>query len=199
MPYSRPATPEAALQRLLEGNRRFVAECPQAPAVSAERIELAAGQKPYAVVIGCSDSRVPVETIFDQHPGNLFVARLAGNIVSDYCIASAEYAITQLGSMIVVILGHTSCGAIQAAIAAVESGQRFSGHIQLLADALAPIAEATRGTPDWWQAAVEANVRAGKTRIIERSEIVRTAAESGTIRVAAAVYDLSSGLVKLLD
>jgi carbonic anhydrase len=199
MPFTRPSTPEAALARLLEGNRRFVGETARYPLPSAERIELASGQQPYAVVIGCSDSRVPVETVFDEAPGTLFVARLAGNIVSDYCIASAEYAVTVLGSMLVLVLGHTQCGAVQAAIANVESGRRFEGHIQLLAEVLAPIAEATRGDADWWESAVEQNVLFGKQRLLRESAIVRAGVEAGTLRVAAALYDLHTGLVKLLD
>jgi carbonic anhydrase len=199
MPYSRPASPQAALDRLLDGNRRFVAETAQYPIPSAERIKLASGQEPFAVVIGCSDSRVPVETVFDQPAGNLFVARLAGNIVSDYCIASAEYAVSVLHSVLIVVLGHSRCGAVQSAIQLVESGTSFPGYINLLADALAPVAERTRDAEDWWQAAVEENVRTGKERILRESALIREAAASGKILVAAAVYDLSSGVVRLLD
>src|SRR5271155_2604626 len=117
MPYrQRPATPDEALARLLEGNRRFVAGTPQAPEPSAERIALASGQHPFAVVLGCSDSRVPIETIFDQRPGDLFVVRIAGNFVNEDGLASIEYAIDVLSSELVVILGHTRCGAVQAAM-----------------------------------------------------------------------------------
>lgn len=199
MPFSRPASPQAALDRLIEGNRRFVADTAQYPVPSAERVKLASGQEPFAVVIGCSDSRVPVEAVFDQHAGNLFVARLAGNIVSDYCIASAEYAIEVLHSMLVVILGHSRCGAVASAISLVQSGATFPGYIQLLADSLAPIAEETRHHADWWQSAVERNVLAGKERMLRESPIIREAAANGKILVAAAVYDLASGVVGLLD
>jgi carbonic anhydrase len=198
MPHTRPPDPQAALDRLLAGNRRFVAETAQYPIPSAERIKLASGQAPFAVVIGCSDSRVPVETVFDQPPGNLFVARLAGNIVSDFCIASAEYAIEALQSMLVVVLGHSRCGAVRAAIDTIETGAEFPGHIQLLADALAPIAEQTRSAADWWEAAVERNVIAGKERILRQSAIVQTATANGTLAVVAAVYDLSTGLVNVV-
>ena len=200
MPFTPPSTPDEALARLLEGNRRFVEELPQTAVPSAERVELASAQRPFAVVLGCSDSRVPVETIFDQRPGDLFVIRLAGNIVTTEGLASIEYAREVLGCSLVVVLGHTSCGAVQAAMSLVESGTVFPGHIQLLAEAIAPIARDTRAAGnDWWTAAIKCNARAAKLAILRRSQIVRTAAAHGSLRVAAAVYDLHSGMVGLLD
>jgi carbonic anhydrase len=200
MPFTAPATPDEALARLLEGNRRFVEERPQSAVPSAQRIELASAQRPFAVVLGCSDSRVPVETIFDQRPGDLFVIRLAGNIVSSEGLASIEYAREMLGSSLVLVLGHTGCGAVQAAISLVESGTAFPGHIALLAEAIAPIARDTRSAKtDWWTAAIECNARAAKLAILRRSPIVRTAAARGRLRVAAALYDLHTGVVALLD
>jgi len=191
--------PGEALTRLLEGNRRFVAERPRAPVPSAKRVELANAQHPFAAVLGCADSRVPVETVFDQQPGDLFVVRLAGNIASGEAIGSLEYAVEILGCSLVLVLGHSGCGAVQAAISLVESATAFPGHIALLAEAIAPAARRTRGAGEnWWRAAVDDNARAASARI-SRSPILRAAASRGGVRVAAAVYDLQSGLVSLLD
>jgi carbonic anhydrase len=199
MPFTQPSTPDEALARLLEGNRRFVDGQPQTAVPSAERVELASAQRPFAVVLGCSDSRVPVETIFDQRPGDLFVIRLAGNIVTTEGLASIEYALEVLGCSLVMVLGHTSCGAVRAAMSLVESGTVFPGHIQLLAEAIAPIARDTRTAEgDWWTAAIECNARAAKLAILRRSPIVRVATARAGLRVAAALYDLHTGIVALL-
>jgi len=125
---------------------------------------------------------------------------LAGNIVTTEGLASMEYAREVLGSSLILVLGHTSCGAVQAAMSLVESGTVFPGHIALLAEAIAPIARETRTAgPGWWTAAIECNARAAKLAILRRSTIVRTAAAHGNLRVAAAVYDLHTGMVALLD
>jgi len=200
MPFTPPSTPDEALARLLAGNRRFVNEQPRAPIPSAARLELASAQRPFAAILGCSDSRVPVETIFDQQPGDLFVVRLAGNIATSEALGSIEYAVEVLGCMLVVVLGHSSCGAVQAAMALVESDVTPPGHIALLAEAIAPAARAARAAGgDWWGKAVETNVRASTGRITGRSAIVRAAATRGGLRVTGALYDLPTGLVSLLD
>ncbi len=195
-----PADPSTALTRLIEGNRRFAEGRPQAAAASARRIELADAQQPFAAILGCSDSRVPVETIFDQGPGELFVIRVAGNIVTAEGLGSIEYAVEVLGSSLVVVLGHSSCGAVRAAMSFVESGTAFPGHIQILAEAIAPIAADTRDAQgDWWPAAVACNARAARLGILRRSPLLRVAANRGKVRVAAMLYDLRSGAVELLD
>ncbi len=183
----RPTTPDEALARLLAGNGRFVDGTPQAPVPSAERIELASGQDPFAVVLGCSDSRVPIETIFDQRPGDLFVVRLAGNFVNDDGLASIEYAIDVLSCELVVVLGHTGCGAVQAALQHIESGTRFRGHIQRLADAIAPAARRARTMDgDWYANAVTENVRQSAHAALARSQIVNIAVAAGLVRVVGA-------------
>jgi len=195
-----PADPETALARLLEGNRRFADGHPTAAAASARRIELADSQQPFAVILGCSDSRVPVETIFDQGPGALFVIRLAGNIVTAEGLGSIEYAVDVLGSSLVIVLGHSNCGAVRAAMTFVESGTAFPGHIQLLAEAIAPVAADTRAADGaWWPAAVACNTRAARLAMLRRSPLLRVAATRGNVRVAAMLYDLRSGVVELLD
>jgi carbonic anhydrase len=183
--------PAAALARLLEGNRRYVEGHPQTAIATADRVELASGQRPFGVVLGCSDSRVPIEVVFDQGPGDLFVIRLAGNIVTGEVLASIEYAIEVLASQLVLVLGHSGCGAVAAAVARATDGATFPGHIGLLAEAIAPSARDAHP--------VEANARASARALTGRSSIVRAAVARGSVAVAAAVYDLHSGLVTLLD
>lgn len=188
MPYLDPST---GLARLLEGNRRYAAGRPQAAVTTVDRAELAQGQEPFAVILGCSDSRVPVEVVFDQGPGDLFVVRLAGNVVTGEVLASIEFALEVLRSELVLVLGHTGCGAVKAAVARATAGATFPGHIGLLAEAIAPVAN--EANP------VEANARASARAITRRSSIVRTATAQRGVRVVAAVYDLHSGLVTPLD
>ncbi len=197
MVFKRPSSLDDAVRRLVEGNQRFVDERPQANVHSALRVELASGQNPFAVVLGCSDSRVPIETIFDQQPGNLFVVRVAGNVVSDDGLASIEYAVDVLKSMLVVVLGHSSCGAVQAAMQRIEFGSRFNGHIQWLVDQIVPTVTAARTHGNWLHDAVYANVRHSMDALVEHSEIVREAADRGEIRVVGGVYDLHTGKVDL--
>jgi carbonic anhydrase len=185
-----PADSNATLARLLEGNRRYVDGRPKAAAATRDRVELANAQRPFAVILGCSDSRVPVEVVFDQGPGDLFVIRLAGNIVTGEVLASIEYAIEVLGSGLVLVLGHSGCGAVAAAVARATEGASFQGHIGLLAEAIAPSAGDAHP--------VEANARASARALTGRSSIVRAAAARG-VRVAAAMYDLHTGIVTLLD
>ncbi len=200
MPFTPPASLEDAVARLIEGNRRYVEEHPAAPVVSAQRVELASGQSPFATILGCSDSRVPIEAIFDQQPGNLFVVRVAGNVVNDDGLASIEYAITVLNSMLVVVLGHEQCGAVKAALDYVETHVRLPGHMQRLAEAIAPAARATHDTHgDWWHDAVIENARLHALEITQRSTIVADAVRQGRIRVMGATYDLHSGIVTFLD
>ncbi len=186
-----PAHEYEAVARLLEGNRRYADGHPTTARSSAHRVELASAQRPFAVVLGCSDSRVPVETIFDQGPGDLFVIRLAGNIVTAEGLGSIEYAIEVLESGLVMVLGHTGCGAVQAAVSVAQTGNAPPGHIALLAEAIAPVARDANP--------VEANARASARAIVRRSAIVRAAVTRGGVRVTAATYDLHTGLVTLLE
>jgi carbonic anhydrase len=195
MPYSRPPSLDAAVERLLAGNQRYIDQQPQAPLSSASRIELANGQQPFAVIVGCSDSRVPVETIFDQAPGNLFVIRVAGNVVSDEVLASAEYGVAILGSMLVLVLGHSGCGAVTATIEYRANGAPLPGHIGSLVDGIAPnlagITDVDEG--------VKANAVAASRALRRRSEILAAAEGEGRARIVPASYDLHSGRVSLLD
>lgn len=185
----------------MEGNARFVAGTPRSrPTVALVR-ELAGGQSPYATVIACADSRVPVEILFDHDPGEIFVVRLAGNFLSDAALGSVEYAVEVLKSPLVMVLGHTSCGAVQAAVECVRNGRTaFPGHIQMLADALTPAARATQNAPgDWWHNAVVENVRMTVQKLTTSEPIMKSAMERGDVQIVGGVYDLATGAVDLVQ
>lgn len=188
----------AALKQLMEGNTRFAAGNPiSRPAIDRIR-ELARGQSPFATVLACADSRVPVETLFDHEPGDIFVVRLAGNFVSDAALASIEYAVAVLKSPIVMVLGHTSCGAVKAAVDYVQSGADLPGHMQIMADAIEPAAKATQHhNGDWWHNAVIENVRLN-VKTLKTSTPIMTDALRKEHEIVGGVYDLSTGIVTLV-
>ena len=189
----------AALKNLMDGNVRFVTgHTTSHPTVAGVR-ELASGQSPFAIVLACADSRVPVETLFDHEPGDIFVVRLAGNFVSDAALGSIEYAAAILKSPLVMVLGHTSCGAVQAAVDSVQSGKKFPGHIQILADAIAPAAKAVEHEHgDWMHNAVIENVRMNVRKLKESEPIMSAAVKARELEVVGAVYDLRTGAVQLV-
>ena len=191
-------TAKSALDQLLAGNRRFAAGTPSSrPHIERVR-ELAGGQSPFATVLACADSRVPVETLFDRDPGDIFVVRLAGNFVSDAALASIEYAVSILKSPLVMVLGHTSCGAVKAAIDFLETERPLPGHMQIFATAIEPAARAARGRgEDWWADAVAENVRLNAERL-RTTPILREALAGGGTEIAGAVYDLRNGEVRLV-
>ena len=188
----------AALKNLMDGNARFVAGTPESrPLISRVR-ELASGQAPFATVLACADSRVPVETLFDHEPGDIFVVRLAGNFVSEAALASIEYASAVLKSPLVMVLGHTSCGAVQAAVEYVKTGATLPGHMQVMADAIAPAAKNTQGHDgDWWRNAVAENVRLN-VQTLKKSTPIMTEALKKEHEIVGAVYDLATGEVTLV-
>jgi carbonic anhydrase len=189
-------TPAAALALLKAGNARFVAGKPECAPLTARVAELASGQNPVAIVLGCSDSRVPVETVFDQPPGNVFVVRVAGNYLTDDGLGSIEYAIAVLKSKAIVVLGHSSCGAVSAAVSYVKSGTTQPGHIQELVTSLEPAAKATKGHPgDWVANAIAENVTLNVAALTSRSSIVADAVKSGSLGIYGGVYDLHGGKV----
>jgi carbonic anhydrase len=193
------ATAEQSLQLLKEGNARFVAGESHHEGYTARRLELVAGQSPFAIVLGCSDSRVPIETVFDQLPGNLFVVRVAGNFLDENGLASIEYSVAVLGSSLIVVLGHSGCGAVDATLQYLRNGTVQPGHIQRLVTAIEPAAAAVRDKDgDWWDNAVEENVRLNVASMTHRSTIVADAVKSGAVRVVGGVYDLHGGKVSFL-
>lgn len=191
-------TPDRALHDLQAGNARFVAGNPTCGDLSNRRAQLVGGQSPFAIVVSCSDSRVPVETVFDQEPGHIFGVRIAGNFVTTEGLGSIEYAIAELKSPLLLVLGHDSCGAVKAAIEYVKNGTTFPGHIQSLAQALAPAAKRSKSPDDWLAKAIVRNVRDTIASLPSRSTIVAEAVSSHKLRVVGGVYALSSGKVTLV-
>lgn len=191
-PRPRPANPAEALSRLMAGNERFAGDGPLAPRRGLSRVrELAGGQEPYAAVLGCADSRVPVEILFDEGFGDLFTVRVAGNVATPEEIASLEYAVGVLGSQVVLVLGHTGCGAVTAAV----QGADVPGQISSLFQHITPAVPDGAGIDE----AVEANVRHQVRLLARSSPVLRTAVEKGELAVRGGVYSLGDGRVRLVD
>jgi carbonic anhydrase len=188
---------DQALARLLAGNARFTAHKLRHPDESvARRRELASGQHPFAVILGCADSRVSPELLFDEGLGDLFVIRVAGNIVDDAVLGSTEYAIEHLETKLVVVLGHEKCGAVTAA----EEGESAPGHLNSFVAAIRPSVLATASSPgDPVHNCVVDNVRRVARQLRESEPILKEATQGGGVKVIAADYELDSGKVRLLD
>jgi carbonic anhydrase len=195
-----PAMPaKEGLAQLLAGNARFAEGRPVCKPATARRAELAQKQSPFAIVLGCSDSRVPVEAVFDREPGDIFTIRVAGNFADTNGIGSIEYATAVLKAPLLIVLGHSTCGAVKAAVDFVKSDTVAPGNIQQLALAIAPAARATRGEPgDWVANAIQANVRMTADRLRSTGPILDKAVKDGSLTVVGAVYDLHSGKVTLV-
>lgn len=199
--------PKEALARLLEGNRRFVGGIRSVDSLMghSKMADLAkSGQRPFAVVLTCSDSRSPAELIFDQGIGDLFVVRVAGNVIAPSLLASIEFAVANFGSSIVLVLGHTLCGAVSATVkfAADPSKGLPSPHLEELVGRVRPAVEAaTRecspASKDFERLATTLNVRRTVRLISEQSKIVRTLEEEGKLLVRGALLDISTGSVEL--
>jgi carbonic anhydrase len=186
-----------ALTRLLEGNQRYVRHREQHPDQSpARQKQLIGGQHPFAVILGCADSRVAPELLFDQGLGDLFVIRVAGNIVDDAILGSIEYAVEHLGTKLIVVLGHEKCGAVSAA---VEGGEAV-GHLKSLVMEIQPSVSATAKNPgDKIHNCVVENVRRVARQIRQSEPVLKGAVERNGLKVVAADYALDTGKVTLLD
>jgi len=192
-------TPLKAIQLLQEGNERFLKGQAVCETLTARRLELTTGQSPFAAILGCSDSRVPLETLFDQKPGQLFVVRIAGNFVTDYGLGSLEYAVAALNTPLVVVLGHSSCGAVDATIKYIANGTTQPGHIMDLVRQIEPAAKATENKPgNWLHNAITENVRSNVAALKSRSTILADAVNAKKIMIAGGVYDLHSGRISPL-
>ena len=193
-------TPAQALQRLIEGNQRFASSAPpQADVSEGRRAEQASGQRPFAAIVSCSDSRVPTEIIFDQGLGDLFVCRLAGNIVDIGVAGSVEYAVAVLGVSLIFVLGHESCGAVKAAVDVVSGAALISPNIDEIVHAIRAPVERARGLPgDLLQNAIQENVRFGMRRLLAEPELAPFLAD-GRIQVAGGEYNLSTGVVDPIE
>ena len=188
---------DESLAKLMSGNARYVRHKEQHPDESlARRKELESGQHPFAVILGCADSRVPPELLFDQGLGDLFVIRVAGNVVDDAILGSIEYAVEHLGTKLIVVLGHEKCGAVSAT---VEAGSP-PGHLKALVDAIQPSVDATRNDPgDRIHNCVLANARRVAGQVRDSEPILKEHVAGRKVKVVAAVYALDTGKVTLLD
>jgi carbonic anhydrase len=197
-----------ALERLQEGNRRFAANATNSSAIDsrARRTELASGQEPFAIILGCSDSRVPAEIVFDQGLGDLFVIRVAGNIVAASQVGSVEFAAERFGTPLVVVLGHSSCGAVQATLdELMRPKEKRSRNLGSIVDRIRPSVEALLSTElrhnheALVDQAVRSNVRASVNHLRHGSEILERLIEKNGLRVVGAEYSLETGLVDFFE
>jgi carbonic anhydrase len=196
--------PDQVLARLLEGNKRFVTGQLTHPGRRPEDFAaLAEGQAPVAVIVGCADSRVAPELVFDQGVGDLFVVRVAGNIVSGAgptVKGSIEFAVGELGARLIMVLGHTQCGAVKAAIEHIDSNDALPGSIGELIDPIRPAVAAMKGQPgDKLENVTKANVLMGVQRLKGLDPILSKLAKTGELKLVGATYDLRTGLVKVFD
>jgi carbonic anhydrase len=187
--------PEVALKRLKEGNARFAEDhrAPRPP-FSVQRAKLLHKQRPFAVVLTCSDSRLTATLLFDQQLGDLFAVRVAGNLTSPEILASIEYAVSHLGSRLVVVVGHTGCGAVKAAL----SGEKAEGNLAALLKRVDVGTDASGKKPESLDDAVHANVRRQARNLVEQSTILKDFAASGRIRIVGGVCSLKTGKVEWL-
>lgn len=190
-----PVSSDAALKRLLDGNKRFVQQKRQYPDESRERLRsLILTQHPFASVLGCADSRVPAEIIFDQGLGNLFVVRVAGNVVNDLVTGSLEYSTTVLGSQLILILGHRRCGAVAEAI----KNELLPGKIGSVTEGIKPAVERVRlTTGDITEDAVIANIQY-QVEELAKSTILAKLVSVGKLKIVGALYDLDTGKVTVI-
>src|SRR5689334_18153054 len=196
-----PCTADEALAALVEGNERFVRGEARFPTVQKEILaELAKAQHPYATILGCSDSRVPPELVFDAGFGELFIVRVAGNVVSPEVMGTLQYAGVHLRTPLFVVLGHEGCGAVKAALAVKHDGARERSRIALLLENILPglqDIDARLAPQHLLDTAVEANVRWSMHQLLETPEAKARIAE-GVMKMVGAVYELHTGRVRLL-
>jgi carbonic anhydrase len=191
--------PDAALARLMKGNERYVEGVARRHDFRHEREALTKGQNPYAGVLSCADSRIAPEYAFDAGRGDLFVCRVAGNLVNDDVVASLEYAVSVLNTPLIMVLGHQACGAVDAAIKSIKDGTTLPGHLPSLVTALAPAVKAALDQPgDTLDNAIRQNVVLTVAGIKAATPILSKAVEDNKLRVVGAVYDLSDGRVTLV-
>ncbi len=197
-----PQTADEALARLQAGNLRFVRGEARFPTVQKEVLaELTRGQQPYATILGCSDSRVPPELVFDAGFGELFVIRVAGNVLGPSILGTLQYASLHLRTPLFVVLGHEGCGAVKAAIATRFDGSQQAGRIEILLEQIIPALDDLdpQAPPDeLLSAAVEANVRRTVSELLATPE-ARSRTGASALRLVGAVYELETGRVRFLD
>jgi carbonic anhydrase len=198
-----------ALEQLREGNARFVSDTRASEALTDQfrRTQVATGQEPFAVILGCSDSRVPGEIIFDQGLGDLFVIRVAGNIVAPSQIGSVEFAAERFGTRLVVVLGHSKCGAVSATLEELgRPSEAQSRNLQSIVDRIRPAVEpllaaggANLPEADLMKLAVRANIRASVNQLRHGSEMVEELIQRDGLLVVGAEYSLETGVVEFFE
>lgn len=189
--------PEEALQRLLEGNRRFVDNQSALDESEYRRIQIAPAQEPFAAIFSCVDSRVPPELIFDQGLGDLFVIRTAGQVLDKAVLGSLEFGVAELHIPVIVVLGHEHCGALKAAMEILNRHGMAEAEIEYLVEALAPAVEqGKKAGGDVWDGAVRAQIELLVAQL-KRSPILAPAVEAGTLMIVGAWYSLETGLVEI--
>jgi carbonic anhydrase len=196
-------SPDDALRLLIEGNVRFVeGKGSHSCRTPSDFAALAAGQRPFAAILACADSRVSPEIMFDRGLGDLFVVRVAGNVIAgtgDPLKGSIEYAVAELGAPLIVVMGHSACGAVKAAIAHIDAKAKLPGAINGLVDLIRPAVLKTKGeSGDPLDNAVRANVERGVARLRRLDPIVAPAVRKGTVKVVGGVFNLANGKVTML-
>src|ERR1700732_4943337 len=190
--------PDAALDRLMKGNSRYVTGVSIRHDFTHEREALSTGQNPFAAVLSCADSRIAPEYCFDTARGDIFVCRVAGNFASDEIIASFEYAVQVLNTPLVLVLGHDACGAVDATIKSIKDGTTLPGHLLALVSALTPAVKAVQGEPgDMLVNATRRNVMLNVEKLMAAAPILNTFVENKKVRVVGGIYKLASGKVEL--
>jgi len=192
-------SPDAALHRLMQGNQRYVRGQTQRHDFRSERAALAGGQNPYASLLSCADSRVGPEFAFDSFRGDLFVVRIAGNFLNDDNLATFEYGVAVLNVPLLMVLGHSACGAVSSTIKSVDTNTTLPGHLPSLVTALAPAVKMARGQAgDLLANAVKANVRLNVERLKTATPILARAVEEKKLLVVGGYYELGTGTVELV-
>src|SRR5438270_4124603 len=190
--------PAEAISKLKEGNGRYTSGNLQHPGQTAERrTELANTQHPFAGIVSCSDSRVPPEIVFDQGLGDLFIVRVAGNVINDEGLGSIEYTVDHLGTRLILVLGHQRCGAVDAARETIAAKGKAPGHIESLVQAIKPAVEST--AEDDLETTVKANVKNVVQALRSSTPILKAKVDSGEIQVIGGYYSLDTGAVTFLD
>jgi carbonic anhydrase len=189
--------PDAALKKLMEGNARYVEGVSRRHDFKHEREALVGGQNPYAAVLSCADSRIAPEYAFDSGRGDLFVCRVAGNFANTDTIASMEYAVAVLGAPLILVLGHDSCGAVDATIKSLKDGKPLPGHIPSLVEALTPAVKAvSQQSGDALDNAIRQNVVDNVAKLKSATPILSAAVEQNKLKIVGGIYRLATGKVE---
>jgi carbonic anhydrase len=193
-------SPDASLELLVKGNKRYVDGVARRHDFKTEREALVGGQNPYAGILSCADSRIAPEYAFDSGRGDLFVCRVAGNFANDDTIASMEYAVAILGMPLVMVLGHDACGAIDATIKSLKDNTTLPGHLPSLVSSLTPAVKAVSGKPgDQLDNAIRQNVIDNVAKLKSATPILNSAVEQGKLKVVGGIYRLKDGRVEMVS